>query len=225
MQRIYFIPTNYRESGYIFNGMIAKRNAVDALALGLLGFFLVRMLPIKADMLLSAYILFIGLLGMVGIVGINGVPVSTWLFDTILWRRRRKPYLYNTHGGAYSVSAADVMLNEPDLRDALYDTLDKMRAAMKGAEPNYIEGETFQFAEDPELEALKSAHEELLEEKAEKEKEQGQEPGQESEEAEAPVTKKPQHSATIKTGNIDISDILDNLVLEDFDDDEREEEV
>lgn len=165
--RIYYIPTNYKEPGYIFNGMIAKRNAIDAVVLGLLGYFLVRILPINEDMLISAYILFIGMFGMVGIVGINGVPVSVWLIDCIMWLRRKKTYLHNSHGGTFNVTAADVMLNSPDLRDALYDTLEKVRASMQPKEQNYIEGQTFQFASDPELEALKDAQEALLQEQQE----------------------------------------------------------
>ena len=55
------------------------------------------------------------------------------------------------------------MLTEPQLRNRLADALDKMKESMASRRTEYIEGETFQFAEDPELEALRFAEEQLQE--------------------------------------------------------------
>lgn len=168
-RRIYRIPTNYRDSGYIFNGQIAKRNAVDAAVLGFIGYMIANLLPLQGEMALSGYVLFIGLFAMIGIVGFQQIPISVYLADMIQWRKRRKkPYFYNDNGGAYTVSAADLLINEPQLRDILANAIDSVRNSMAAKRPEYIEGETFEFMVDPELEALQAAQERMLEEAAEK---------------------------------------------------------
>lgn len=202
-RKIYRIPANFRDGGYILNGMIAKRNAVDAVILGAIGAIIVWALPINKDAELSMYILFVGLFAMIGISGIKGVPVSTYLIDAYHWRKRRKmPYLYNTHSGAYSVSAADLMLSETSLRDTVSGVLDKIKDSMQSDKPDYIEGETFEFAADPELEMLRYAHE-----KNEEEKEKSQNT--------APSNEPDQTENTPAVREIDISDIIDNLMLTD----------
>lgn len=187
-RRIYRIPTNYKDSGYIFNGQIAKRNAIDAVVLGLIGFLIARMFPVSGEAALTVYILFIGLLGMIGIVGFKQIPISVYVVDMLHWRKRKKkPYFYNDKGGAYTVSAADLLINEPQLRDMLADAIDSVRNSLASKRPSYIEGETFEFALDPELEALKAAQERMIEKAAEK-------PANESKEAS--VTKSASATAT-----------------------------
>lgn len=160
-QKHYKIPSNFRDTGYLFNGMIAVRNFIDALALAIGGWTISGWLPIPQNAALSVRLTFAGLFGIVGLFGVAGVPLSTFLVDWLRWLKRRKPYLYNTHGGIFSVSAADVMLNTPGFRDVLADTLDKVRASMLTKKTDYIEGETFQFAPDPELELLAAAEQRL----------------------------------------------------------------
>ena len=164
MARTYQIPTNFQESGYAFNGMIAIRNLVDAVALGCIGLFVASFFPFEGYSKLSGYILIGGLFSLGGITGINGVPLSTYLMDLYHWNKRRKPYLYNSHGGVYTISAADLMLSEPQLRDALADAIDSIKESMSRGQTDYIEGETFEFAVDPELVALKDAEERQSEE-------------------------------------------------------------
>lgn len=172
MARIYQIPTNFQQSGYAFNGMIAVRNLVDAAVLFLIGIFVASLFPFEGYSKLSGYILIGGLFAIVGVTGINGVPCSTYLIDFYRWTKRRKPYLYNTHGGVYTISSADLLLNEPQLRDSIADAIDSMKEAMMKNQPDYIEGETFEFADDPELVALKDAEQRMMEEQEEKRQEE-----------------------------------------------------
>lgn len=212
--RIYQIPTNFQESGYMFNGMIAKRNALDALVLGAFGFLLATLLPLEGEMAISGYILCIGFFGMFGILGFKGLPISTYLIDLISWSKRRKPYLYNYHGDAFSISAADLMLSEPQLRDALADALDHMKETMANRQPEYIEGETFEFVADPELEALKAAEERRLEEQAAAQTaEAEQKPEKEEPKKEEPKKAEP---AAAPVGSLDIDEIVGNIVLHDI---------
>lgn len=179
-RKIYKIPTNYKDSGYIFNGQISKRNALDAAVLGFIGYLIAELLPLNGEMAISGYIFFIGIFALVGIMGFQQIPISVYLSDLIHWRKRKKkPYFYNDNGGAYSVSAADMLINEPQFRDILADAIDSVRNSMAAKRPAFIEGKTFEFESDPELEALQAAQERLMEEQNtidKKEKTAGPEP-------------------------------------------------
>ena len=202
--KIYKIPVNFREPGYFFNGMIAARNLIDACIMGAIGYFLASLMPFNEDMALSGYILFIGMFGMVGLSGIKDVPLSTFLVDSLAWKKRRRPYLYNAHGGAYTVSAADVMLQEEDFRDSVANILDKLRTRMAGKAPEYIEGVTFQFAADPELEALQEAEERIYEERN-------------STEQDTPAAaSEPNPTQSAPQKDININEIVDGIKLNDL---------
>lgn len=202
--QIYHIPTNFKDAGYVFNGMIAVRNAIDAVVFGLIGFIIASLLPFSGDGALSGYILFVGIFGMIGFSGIRGIPVSVFLVDAFRWRGRRKPYLYNHHGTSFSMTAAELMLTEPQFRNKIADALDKMKESMASRRTEYIEGETFQFAEDPELEALRYAEEQLHENTDQPQKEE-----------EAIPT-----NAPLESTEVDFNKIYENIVLHEVEDGE-----
>ena len=162
MKRNYVIPTNFMETGYVLNGAVAIRNAVEGVILALLGFFLCKILPIPSGLDgISYYILICLPLAMVGAYGVQGDPISQFIWDFFKWRRRRKPFFYSNHSEAYTQEAADMLMDAPGFRDYLADAIDKARKNMAPEEIDYVEGKTFRFAEDPEQEALRIAQEEL----------------------------------------------------------------
>lgn len=203
-QKIYNIPVNFRDSGKIMNGMISTRNAIDAAVLALFGAFIASLLPVEGTGAISTYILLMGGFGMFGIIGIKGDPLSVYVADILRWRKRRKPFLYNTHSGAYSMSAADLMLSEKQFRDMLADTIDELKNSMTKKAPEYVEGQNFEFAADPELEALKDAEAER-QENAEKLQQEDQS------DAETPAAHKDEQN----TNELNIDGILGNIVLSD----------
>lgn len=205
-RNIYRIPANFKDTGRIMNGMIAIRNAIDAVWLGAIGFTIAGFISPEGKNSISVYILFAGLFCILGLFGINDVPVSTFLADFFSWRSRRSPYIYNTHGRAYTVTAADVMLNTPGLSDALADMLDKVKLSMQSKRIDYIEGETFQFADDPDLEALSEAEERMSEE-------------QEDQPRKSKKREKEQNKVQedIPTEVLDFQSIAENIVLHDID--------
>lgn len=162
MENKYNIPVNYNRSGYVLNGMVQTRKAVEAGVGALIGYIICNLLPLQGGIQsISYYILICGFFAMFGLAGIRGEPISTYFLNFCRWRKiRKKPYFYNPNGKAYSLSAADVMLESPDMRDKFADILDKMRSSLSSPEPEYIEGQTFRFAEDPLYERLDQAVEE-----------------------------------------------------------------
>lgn len=160
----YKIPNNYLDSGYIFNGQIAVRNAIDAIIMAILGIIIASFIPTEGPTTISVYILFAGLLGMIGLIGVKGIPLSTFILDFIGWqKRRKKPFLYNNHGESFTKSAADIALESESLRNMVAEMLNSMRSKFSSGDRVYVEGETFTFAPDPELEALRFADQEQQE--------------------------------------------------------------
>ncbi len=154
----YKIPYNFKDSGYILNGQVAVRNAIDAVLMALLGIVIACLIPVKGYGKLSLFILLAGLFGVAGLIGVRGVPLSTFVLDFIHWRKRKKkPFLYNNHGETFTQSAADVALDTPALRDMVADVADTIKARFTEEKNEYIEGVTFEFTPDPELEALRYA--------------------------------------------------------------------
>ena len=205
--KIFHIPLNYEQPGHVLNGMIPFRNFIDGLVLGIIGFFISSIFaPDNFWDAISWYILICGLLFMLGVIGIQGTPLSVYLFDFIRWTQRRTPYFYNHHGTAYSSSAADVMLEAPQLRDHIASLVETVTEKLARKEVEYVEGETFQFAEDPELARLKNAEEE-------------QEQEQETPAEEAPSADQASaEEQTATTSDLDFNGIIDNLSLPESED-------
>lgn len=211
--KIYHIPTNFKDTGYVFKGMIATRNFIDGLILGLIGFLIASALPIKQGSRLSGYIFIVGFMVMLGISGIQGIPVSSYLFDFIQWIRRKKPYLYNNHGASFNVTAAQVMMSEPQLRNTIADTIDRIKENMASRHMEYIEGETFQFAEDPELEALRFASEQD-DDKTQDKTTGTTVPVKEPEPVSKPVATVQMEEEGDELEDIDFSQLIDDLMLQ-----------
>ena len=206
MDKTYNIPSNYLESGYWLNGRVSKRKLIEACILGVFGYFLCTILPIPHNFEegITAYILIIAPLFMIGFVGIQDQPVSIFIRDVYRWNKQRKPYFFNNHGIAYSISAAQLMQEEESLRDIISDKIAAFRRSLKTPEIQYIEGENFEFAQDPETLALQEAEDRLREER---------------EEAKEKIIKKDTAASSNKSTNttLDLDDIVGNIVLQDID--------
>lgn len=200
--KIYQIPNNYKDPGYVLKGMVPLRNAIDAVVLGIVGYLFASLFHMEGEWAISWYILCIGLPAMLGLFGVHGIPLSTYLLDFLKWYRRREPCFYNHHGCAYSSTAADVMLSSPQLRDHVAAFVDKLTQSMKAKQVNYVEGENFQFAEDPELTILQDAENEANAESEET-----------PESTTVPEQKPAVESASADKPALDFDNILDNIAL------------
>lgn len=162
MKNHFIIPTNFMETGYVMNGAVSIRNAIEAGVMALLGVLLCKALPLPAGTkAITWYILICGPLGLIGLSGVQGDPLSVFILDFIKWRNRRKPFFYSGHNEAYTQEAADSLMDAPQMRDMIAGAVEKLRARMSSGEVDYVEGKTFKFEADPEQEALKQAQKEL----------------------------------------------------------------
>ena len=208
-QRIYNIPKNYLGGKKYLNGLFPLRNVIEAGVLGLLGVLFCGLFPVKPDGRIPFYILVCGPLVLLGLSGIEGDPVSVYLLGMIRWRRHKQPYFYNAGGSAYAVTAADIMLKTPTMRDYINSAYHSIRKTFEKPKPEYIEGENFQFAQDPEWNILEEADKQVRAESEESDPNQKQAP--------APEEKAP--------GNLDLSSLVDgdipleelNVVIEEGD--------
>ena len=109
----FYIPANYLDSGYILNGRFAKRNAVEAVILGALGFLIVQLMgiPFSIDNI-SIYIFACCPLALIGASGVHGDPLSEFIMNAYKWMRKRKPYFYNYHINAYRSSCGIGFFNK-----------------------------------------------------------------------------------------------------------------
>lgn len=144
----YYFPRNVINSGKVFNGTLEKRNVFEAVLLFLLGMLICSFFEVSSEKVYSLHVYICGPLFLIGLVGIQGLPVSTYLCSMIIWALHRKPHFYNPHGKAYDKRYADLVISEPQLGNVISDTLGKIKAKYI-VQKDYIEGETYKFAQDP----------------------------------------------------------------------------
>lgn len=211
MKEQYIIPNNFMETGYVLNGAVSLRNAIEAGLLALLGFGICKLLPLPSGTdAISYYIFIIAPFVMFGLYGIQGDPISVFVLDFIKWRRRRNPCFYNMHGQAYTQEAADMLEDAPQFRDMFADMIDGMRRKMAAEEIDYVEGQTFRFAEDPEQAALKQAQEDIIAKQEEAAKEEAEKRKLAEEEVKKPAI-------PTQAGNVNAQKIAEMIKLDDLD--------
>lgn len=214
MKKQYIIPMNYMETGYVMNGAVSIRNAVEGGVLGVLGILLCRLLPLPSGTdAITYYILIAGPLAMLGFAGIQGDPISVFVLDYFKWRKRRKPCFYSSHGEAYTQEAADMLMDAPQLRDMIADSLLALRNRLRSEDIYYVEGQTFEFAVDPEQAALKQAEANILAKRTEA-LQKAQEELQKQKEREAQLKKPIGHPADANSVNAE--KVAQMMVLEDL---------
>ena len=84
--KLYAIPANYTDSGRLFGGMLAARNAVEALILTvILGFVEIKLIPMPTTVRVVVMVLTVlptALIAMMGIDGHNISDISSALSKT-----------------------------------------------------------------------------------------------------------------------------------------------
>lgn len=162
MRERFYIPMNFMESGYLFNGLVSIRNAIEAGVLSMLAYYFCKLFPIPSGLDgVPYYIFIISPVALLSVSGIRGDPLSVFVIDFFRWRRHRKPSLYSNHGKAYTAEAANALMEEPQIRDMLANVVDRVRANMSAKDIDYVEGKNFEFMDDPQQQALQQVEEEI----------------------------------------------------------------
>lgn len=79
-EKLYAIPANYTDSGRLFGGMLAARNAVEALiATILLGFVEIKWIPMPTTVRIVVMVLTILPMALVAMMGVDGQSLTQYL--------------------------------------------------------------------------------------------------------------------------------------------------
>lgn len=152
--RVYSIPENFIDESRVFKGMFKTRNFIEGLILG--GISAIPALFIPAGSFNSRVMIitvFAAPMFLLGNNGYNGDPISTTIRNAKNWFSARGMMLYNTGTRALKEAPLTTMMEKPQAKEKLLDLLDSIREERRkrAASIEYIEGETFVFAEDREL--------------------------------------------------------------------------
>ena len=90
-----YIPKNVCDFGYVFGGMIKVRNAVEAGAGLFLVFVIVKLLifiPLVPRLIIG--FILAGIVIAVSLIGVEGVSLTTYLIDLMLYHKSKGRYIY-----------------------------------------------------------------------------------------------------------------------------------
>lgn len=171
---VYTIPDNFIKDGYIANGNIRFRNAVEAALLTGVTALILWSLPIQDwTIRLTTTVTFSTPMLIIGIIGVNGDPLSVFLRNAWHWFQSKRVLLYNGKIATVHTRPVESALNKELPRDKIVYALGNMK---KSREPDshdiLVEGRDFVFSDDDEFrreetrekEARKKAEEAALKE-------------------------------------------------------------
>lgn len=154
---MYYIPDNFIEEGRIFQGAIRIRYLIEGIILSLIG--IIPALLIKVDDLQVRITLVVFMGGpflLAGLYGFNGDPLSVAFSAFKEWRKEKNILLYNKK--AVFLTEAPIVANETGdpLKDKVIGVIENYQQKRTEARDsaNYVEGETFEFADDKSLAGL-----------------------------------------------------------------------
>lgn len=151
--QIYYIPDNFIDETRIFQGQIRLRYFIEGVILGgilaLIGFAI----PISNVRFRVSFEIIVAAPGVIlGIVGFNGDPISVAIRNWINWSKNKAVRLYNPNPRLLG-SSPSAAIDAPDTKDRLVDMYDsyQSRKLEKAMSEEYVEGETFVFLDDPDV--------------------------------------------------------------------------
>ncbi len=93
--KLYAIPANYTDSGRLFGGMLAVRNAVEALiATVLLGFLEIKLIPMPTTVRVVVMVLTILPAALVAMMGIDGESLTQYLGHIFRFLKNKRKLHY-----------------------------------------------------------------------------------------------------------------------------------
>ena len=141
----------------IVKGMFKTRNFLEGLLLAVIVLPIAFLIPIASDYLRFMVVVAVcGPFFLLGNAGFNGDPLSTTVINAYHWKKTRGIMLFNHNVRALIKSPLTAMMEKELPRDRIVDMLDNIKDKQKerAAKIRYIEGETFEFVDDTELEDI-----------------------------------------------------------------------
>lgn len=155
----YRIPENFIDEGRLFKGMVRTRFFLEGCVMALIAAIPAFLIPVASKaQRISVVVIICGIPLLLGVVGINGDPISVVLRNLKNWRSSRGVMLYNTETVALKTAPLTASMNEKRAADTLIEMAEAYREnkQRKMDEEVFVEGVTFQFAQDPDLRRLKA---------------------------------------------------------------------
>lgn len=147
---VYTIPDNFIKDGYILNGNIRFRNAVEAALMTGATALIFWNLPIHDWIIkLSVTITFSTPMLLIGIIGVNGDPISVFLKKALHWFQSKRILLYNGKVATVHTRPVESVLNRELPRDKIVYALGNFKRS-HGAKDHdvLVEGRDFVFTDD-----------------------------------------------------------------------------
>ncbi len=95
VDKLYAIPANYTDSGRLFGGMLAVRNAIEALvATVLLGFLEIKLIPMPTTVRVVVMVLTILPAALVAMMGIDGESLTQYLGHIFRFLKNKRKLHY-----------------------------------------------------------------------------------------------------------------------------------
>lgn len=155
--KVYSIPENFLDESRIINGMFRTRNFIEGIIMGGVAAIPALLIPAESfNTRIALITVFAAPLFLLGNSGFNGDPISTTVKNARNWLKSRRMMLYNSGTRALKDTPLHVMMERPQPSDKILDLMDNLRESRmeRAAKVRYIEGETFEFARDDELEDI-----------------------------------------------------------------------
>ena len=93
--KLYAIPANYTDSGRLFGGMLAARNAVEALILTvILGFAEIKLIPMPTTVRVVVMVLTILPTALIAMMGIDGQSLTQYLGHILRFVKNKRKLHY-----------------------------------------------------------------------------------------------------------------------------------
>lgn len=164
--RRYSIPENFIDESRIINGMFKTRNFIEGVTLAGIAALFVTAIPVESfNLKLVMYFASCMPLLFIGLAGFNGMPLSKTVINARKWQTTKGIMLYDKKVHPLIKSPLQAQLEKTQPKDRLVDVIEAMkeRQAVREQQLVLVEGETFEFVKDKELEDIRADNYEILE--------------------------------------------------------------
>ena len=150
--QVYYIPENYIGETRVFQGQIKLWNLVQGCILALLSVIPVLMIDIENFRVrITLVIIAAAPMVIAGVMGFNGDSLWRTFQNFRAWKQNKYAKLYNTKPRILSETPFDIMLEEEAEGNFALNAYDKYQSNRyeKYHSLEFVEGENFEFRNDP----------------------------------------------------------------------------